>query len=278
MDRKEKIAKLESMARRMRFRALEMAHFAGDHGAHLGGSLSSIEIFAVLYGEILKYDVNNPYWDERDRLIVGKEHGRLSEYPALVEAGYIREEDLNSYIADGGLLAGHERNVSIGMEYSSCSLGMALSVAVGMALAAKKKKKKYRVLTIIGDGECDEGSVWEGFMAAAHYKLDNLIAIIDRNQLSSDGATEDVMALGDLKSKLESFGWNSIEIQDGNDIGQCLDAFENIDQINNKPTVMIAYTVKGKGISFVENQANWHHAVLTEDQYKLALDEMGDVK
>lgn len=274
MNTEEKIKKLESMAKRMRLRALKMAYIAGTRGAHIGGSLSSIEVFAVLYGEILNYDRDNPFWDDRDRLIVGKEHGRLSEYPALVEAGLIKEDDLDHYLDDGGLLAGHVRNVKIGLEYSACSLGMALPIAVGIALAAKMKQKKYRVFTIVGDGECDEGSVWEGFMAAAHYQLDNLIAVIDRNGLSCDGDTECVMALGDLKGKLISFGWNVIEIQNGNDIGQCLETFENIHQ-RNKPIAIIAHTVKGKGVSFIENRLEWHRAVLTEEQYKQAMREIG---
>ncbi len=268
----EKLEYLENMAYRIRLKVVDMAHNAGRKGAHLASALSSVEIFAVLYGEILNHNVDDPGWDGRDRFISGKEHGRLSEYAALYETGFLTKKDLGDLNTDGNRLAGHPLNISMGLEYSCCSLGMALPVAVGVALNAKIKKKDYRVYSIIGDGELDEESVWEALMAAAHYKLNNLVLIIDRNQLSSDGPTEEIMALGNLKEKLQAFGWNCNEVTDGNDVKQLLEAFEDNDY--SKPFALIANTVKGKGVSFVENVPAWHHGILTDEQYKLALDEL----
>ena len=266
--------RLTDMAARIRRQAIEMAYQAGNHGAHLGGSLSCVEIFAVLYGKILNYQAINPAWEGRDRLIVGKEHGRLSEYPAMVEAGILQKEDLDTCLQNNGKLAGHPRNLSCGLEYSSCSLGMALPVAVGMALAAKRSGKTHKIYTIMGDGELDEGSMWEAFLCAAHYKLDNLVAIVDRNGLSSDGNTEEVMTLGNLKAKLEAFDWRCIEVADGHDIAQLENAFESIEGFSGKPSIIIANTIKGKGVSYAENSWEWHRNVLTEALYKQALLEL----
>lgn len=264
---------LRNLADRIRITAIEMAHAAGNKGAHLGGSLSSVEIFAVLYGFVLNVNPMNPLWEKRDRMIVGKEHGRLSEYPALYEKGFISRDILMNYMADGNILAGHPLIRELGIEYSSCSLGMALPVAVGIALNGKRKEKGYRVFTLMGDGELDEGSMWEAFMAAAHYKLDNLIAIVDRNHLSSDGCTEEVMALGDLKGKMQKFGWDCVEVEDGHDIEQLVEAFSH--SPSGRPYAIIANTIKGKGISFAENSPGWHHNILTDDLYAKALKELG---
>ena len=261
----------------MRLDAVEMAHYAGPKGAHLGGSLSSIEIFAVLYGEVLHLRPEEPLWQERDRMIVGKEHGRLSEYPALAEAGFIRKEDLFSYMDDGGLLAGHPYNPSIGLEFSCCSLGMALPVAVGMALDAKRKGRSHKVYTILGDGEMDEGLVWEAIMAASHFKLDNLVAVVDRNGLSSDGDTETIMSLENLSAKFSAFGWECCEITDGHDIAQLLDGFDQSKK-QSRPFAIIAHTIKGKGLSFAENVPSWHHNVMTDALYAQALQELKGAK
>lgn len=268
----EDILRLRHISYRIRRAAIEMAHNAGMRGAHLGGSLSSVEIYTVLYGEVLNIRPEEPDWKDRDRLIVGKEHARLAEYPAMVEAGLISYDDLFSYLEDGGLLTGHPRNTNIGLEYSSCSLGMALPVAVGMALDAKRRGRKHKIYTIMGDGEMNEGSMWEAFMAASQFGLDNLIAIIDRNHLSSDGNTEEVMALGNLEVKLKAFGWNCREVEDGNDIEQLLQAFKNKQEGN--PYAIIANTVKGKGISFAENVPKWHKDILTDELYQIALHEL----
>lgn len=269
----ESIEELRRLADKMRHIAIEMAYLAGNKGAHLGGSLSSIEIFAVLYGTVLNVDPGNPLWDERDRMIVGKEHGRLSEYSALFQKGFFEQEILMKYMEDGNILAGHPMRKELGLEYSSCSLGMALPVSVGLALDGKRKGKKHRVFTLMGDGELDEGSMWEAFMCAAHYKLDNLIAIVDRNHLSSDGLTENIMSLGDLRKKIESFGWECREVMNGHDIAELVEAFEW--EAPGKPYAIIANTIKGKGVSYAENNPGWHHNIMTEELYKQALKDLG---
>jgi len=267
----KRIEEIRNVCRTMRLEALDMALSSGNRGAHLSGSLSCIEIYAVLYSLILKYDLNDPFWDGRDRMIVGKEHARLAEFPAMAEAGFFSKDELCHFEADDGLLAGHLRNLSIGLEYSSCSLGMALSFAVGKAIYAKLNKKDYRIFTILGDAECCEGSVWEAIMSAAQYKLDNLLLIIDRNYLSVDGNTEDLMAQRNMEDKLRSFGWAANTI-DGHNIE------ELFDHLNKKyvgtPSAIIAETIKGKGISFMENRKEWHQAVLNPEQYRLAYEEV----
>ena len=267
----EKINEVREMCRRMRLDAFDMALSSGARGAHVSGSLSCIEIYAVLYKLILKYDVNNPSWDERDRMIAGKEHARLAEFPVMAEMGFFPKEELCCFEADNGLLAGHPRNLNIGLEYSSCSLGMALSFAVGKAMHAKMYNKDYRTFVILGDAECEEGSVWEAIMMAAHYKLDNLVLIIDRNYLSVDGNTEDLMALRNMEVKLKSFGWAADTI-DGHDIDKL---FVHLNKkYVDMPYAIVAETIKGKGVSFMENKREWHQAVLNQEQYELAREEI----
>lgn len=274
-DKDEKrVRGLAQTARRVRRKVVELAHSAGYKGSHLGGSLSCVEIYTVLYNDVMRFDRQHPAWDGRDRMIAGKEHGRLAEYAAMAEAGLIAPQDLYTYMQNGGKLAGHPRNPDLGLEYSCCSLGMALPVAVGMALAAKRTGREHSVYMVMGDGELNEGSMWEAFLCAAHYRLDNLVAVIDRNHLSSDGDTEEIMALGDLREKLEAFGWQCRETADGNDVGELLDAFQ--DRMPGKPYVIIANTVKGKGLSFAENSAEWHRGVLTDALYERALLELAE--
>lgn len=189
------------------------------------------------------------------------------------DKGFFDKEKLKTYSQYGSTLIGHPNNKNAGVEVNTGSLGHGLPIAVGMALAGKRDKKNYRVFTLMGDGEQAEGSVWEGAMSGANYKLDNLVGIIDRNGLQISGTTEDIMALDDLKGKWTGFGWEVVEV-DGNNIEELLKAFNNIPVKEGKPTMVIANTVKGKGISFMENQAKWHHGVLTEEQYKQAVDEL----
>lgn len=247
---KEKLEKTHKMCRRMRLAALDMALSAGSRGAHISGSLSCIEIYAVLYGLILQYDLKNPQWNGRDRMIAGKEHARLAEFPAMAEAGFFDKNELVEFEVNDGMLTGHPRNLHIGLEYSSCSLGMALPFAVGKAIYGKQKGDKYKVFVILGDAECGEGSIWEAVMVAAQYKLDNLVLIIDRNYLSVDGNTEDLMAQRDMESKLKAFGWLADTV-DGHNIEELFThlSLEHFD----KPYALIAETVKGKGVSFMEN-------------------------
>jgi transketolase len=226
---------------------------------------------AVLYGEVLKFDVKNPYWEERDRFLPSKNHCTLAHFPALAEAGFIEKSELLEFKKDGGRLTGYPRNLEIGLEYSGGSLGMAISVGIGLALALREKRKQSHVYVLMGDGELNEGSIWEAFMAAAQYKLGNISAIIDRNHLSYDGNTEDIMGIEDLSDKMKSFNWNVISC-DGHKVADLLRAFS--EQVSDKPNIIIADTIKGKGVSFIENKREWHHSVLSKEQYELARAEV----
>ncbi len=257
--------RLAEMAQRMRLSALDMALQAGNYGSHVGGSLSCIEILAVLYGEVLRYDINHPLDENRDRFLPSKNHCVLAHLPALVEAGFLSREELLEFQKDGGRLTGYPRRPEIGLEYSGGSLGMAISVGIGLALAAREQKRPSRIYVLVGDGELNEGCIWEAFMAAAHYKLDNLTAIIDRNRLSYDGDTEEVMGLEDLEEKLASFHW-SVSHCDGHSSQELLYAFQ--DTRVGLPHGIIADTVKGKGLSFAENRPEWHHHRLSRSEYE----------
>lgn len=262
---------IKAMCKRMRLHAMDMALAAGSRGAHVSGSLSCIEIYAVLYGAILNYDLDNLLWNDRDRFIAGKEHARLAEFPARAEMGFYPVEVLNSFEENDGLLVGHQLKREIGNEYGSMSLGMEMSFVVGKAIIAKQTQQKYHVYCLLGDAECEEGSVWESFISAAHYKLDNLTVIIDRNYMSVDGNTEELMAQLDMQKKMEAFGWESVTI-DGHDIHQLVEALSHKPQ--GKPYAIVAKTVKGKGVSFIENNRSWHQSVLNENQYRQAVEEI----
>lgn len=262
---------IKAMCKRMRLHAMDMALAAGNRGAHISGSLSCIEIYAVLYGAILNYDQDDPLWTGRDRFIAGKEHARLAEFPARAEMGFYPTDVLNSYEQNDGLLVGHQLKKELGSEYGSMSLGMEMSFVVGKALIAKQTQQTYRVYCLLGDAECEEGSVWESFISAAHYKLDNLTVIIDRNYMSVDGNTEELMAQLDMQRKMEAFGWESVTI-DGHDIHQLIDVLSH--KPEGKPYAIIAKTVKGKGVSFIENNKSWHQAVLSEQLYQQAVEEI----
>ena len=266
-----KVKELQDMARRMRLNGLEMALSTGHHGSHLGGSFSCIEILAVLYGAVLKLDKENPKWEGRDRFLPSKNHCVLAHFPALQEKGFISREELFEFQKDGGRLTGYPRNLEVGLEYSGGSLGMAISVGIGMALAAKEKGLGNRIFVLMGDGELNEGSVWEAFMSAAQYKLDNLIVIIDRNHLSYDGKTEEIMALEPIYEKMECFHWHAIHVN-GHNIKELLEAFHSIKA--GQPNIIIADTVKGKGVSFMENVPAYHHSAITKEQYEKAVDEV----
>lgn len=267
--------KIKGMVRNMRINALTMAYMCGGN-AHIGGALSFIDVMAVLYGDVLNYDKSNPLWEERDRFILSKGHGVLGLYPALAEAGIIDIELLKSFQQNGTDLVAHPvMNMSLGIESSNGSLGQGLSMGVGISIAAKKQQKNYRTFVLLGNGECNEGSVWEAAMMGAHYKLDNLVAIIDNNSMQSDGRSEDVIDMGSIKNKWEAFGWNANEV-DGHDIDAMQAVFSSAD-INNKPSVIILNTVKGKGVSFMENNNEWHHNRLTKELYEIALSEQEEV-
>lgn len=268
---KNKVEKLKEMSKRMRLDALDMALSSGSYGSHLGGSLSCIEIMSVLYGAVLKYDITNPTAPNRDRFIPSKNHCVLAHIPALAEAGFIPHDEILEFQKDGGRLTGYPKRPEIGLEYSGGSLGMAISVGIGIALHAKEHKKEFHTYILMGDGELNEGSVWEAFMSAAHYKLNNLTVIIDRNHLSYDGNTEDVMGIDNLSDKLISFNWH-VTSCNGHNIEELLNAFSAPHE--EKPHIIIADTVKGKGVSFIENRPEWHHHRLSKAEYDAAKKEI----
>lgn len=266
------IDELRKKAEKIRRSVVEMAYSAGAGGAHLGGGLSCVEIFTALYGSVLNVNKENLADKNHDRFLAGKAHCILPQYTTLYEFDFITKEEQYSFKQEGGLLAGHPMLPQIGLEYSGGSLGMAMSVAVGMAIDAKKEGRTNKVYVLVGDGECDEGIIWEAAMTASKYKLDNLTIIVDRNGLQLSGTVDDVMELGDLGKKFDSFGFYVQDV-DGHDVGAIVDACNQIS--NEKPNAIIAHTIKGKGISFVENKVEWHQNVLTEELYKQAIKELG---
>ncbi|WP_238915794.1 transketolase [Clostridium sp. YIM B02555] len=262
---------LELKARQIRKGVLDMVY--SSKAGHVGGSMSSIDILTTLYYKVLNIDPKNFSDPDRDRFILSKGHVAESLYYILGDKRFFDKEKLKTYSQYGSTLIGHPNNKNNGVEVNTGSLGHGLSIAVGMALAGKRDHKNYRVFTLMGDGEQAEGSVWEGAMAAANYKLDNLVGIVDRNGLQISGSTEEVMDLKDLSSKWTSFGWEVVEV-DGNNIEELLKVFDNIPAKEGKPTMVIAKTIKGKGISYMENNVKWHHGVLTEEEYNQAVKEL----
>lgn len=243
------------------------------NGGHIGGSLSATDIIVALHYKIMRIDSQNPNWADRDRFILSKGHSVESYYAVLADLGFFPKEELKSYREFNSRLIGHPTHKVPGIEVNSGALGHGLSIGVGMALAGKMDKKDYRVYVLMGDGELAEGSIWEAAMAGSNYKLDNLIGIVDRNKLQISGSTEDVMKLENLKEKWSSFGWEVKEV-DGNDIEKLLDCFANIPIIRQKPHLIIANTIKGKGISFMEDRAQWHHKVPNAAEFKKAMNEL----
>lgn len=247
---------LEEKCKTIRRHIIQMIGEAGE--GHPGGSLSAVEILTSLYFKVMRIDPQNPTWPERDRFIMSKGHASALLYATLAERGYFPVADLATFRRSWSKLSGHpDMNKVVGVDMTTGSLGQGLSVANGMAIAAKYDGKDYRVYVVMGDGEIQEGQVWEAAMAAAHYKLDNITAFIDRNGLQIDGSTEDVMQIEPIKDKWQSFGWHVIEI-DGHNITQILNAVAEAKQTQGKPTLIIAKTIKGKGVSFMEGKVEWH--------------------
>jgi transketolase len=234
------------------------------------------DILATLYSGVLKLDPKNPTWDKRDRFILSKGHGALSYYAALLVSGFLTEEIFATFQSNESDLTTHPvLNMELGIESSNGSLGQGLSMAVGLAVAAKQKKQDHKVYVMMGDGECNEGAVWEAAMSGPNFKLDNLIAIVDKNDFQNDGSSASVMEPGDFVKKWESFGWNAIAV-DGHDVSAVHRALTTQD-VAGKPKVLIAQTIKGKGCSFMENKAEWHHNRLTKSQYDMAVQELEPV-
>ena len=271
-----KIKELKLKSAEIKLGALEGV-FSASSG-HPGGSLSISDILAYLYFEAMNVDVNNPKWDDRDRLVLSKGHTAPGLYAALALKGFIPREDLKTLRQADSYLQGHpDMKHTPGVDMTSGSLGLGISAACGMALSAKIRNKNYYTYAILGDGECEEGQVWEAIMFASHYKLDNLCLIVDNNGLQIDGRVEDVMNTMPYESKLEAFGWNVITI-DGHDIEQILSAFDSAKTVKGKPTAIVAKTVKGKGVSFMENEAGWHGKAPNDAEYEKAIAELNAYK
>lgn len=262
---------LRQKATQIRVDLLNMI-FASKAG-HTGSSLSCTDILTTLYYGVLRADPQNPGWPERDRFILSKGHAVEGFYCILADRGYFPKEELKTFSQFGSKFIGHPNNKIPGVEMNTGALGHGLSVAVGMALAAKRTGRGYRVFTLMGDGEQAEGSVWEAAMAAAHYRLDNLVAIIDRNKLQISGCTEDVMSLESLEDKWRSFNWQVVPVN-GHDHAQLLEVLSRTPAAPGKPTLIMAYTRKGKDVSYMENVAHWHHGVPTAEQMEQALAEL----
>lgn len=269
------VERIAGRARRMRRNALDMALVAGSNGAHLGPGYSMAEITATLYTAVLRHDPKNPLWPGRDRFILSKGHGVLGYYTILAECGYFPVELLKTFETKDSPLAGHPSiHHDLGIDFSTGSLGHGLSLGVGTALAARMDGRDYDTYVYMGDGECDEGMAWEAAMAANQFALDNLVVIVDRNRLQSDGFGRDIMDLGDLAEKWRCFGWSVREV-DGHNIHELLDAFHHKSRPSGRPYAVVAHTVKGKGVSFFENNNQWHHNKLSRQQYIDALKELG---
>ncbi len=247
--------------------------FSANSG-HLGGALSIADIITVLYFKELKIDPNNPHWENRDRLILSKGHCSAALYAALAERGYFEKEHLKTFRKIDSNLQGHIDMKKVpGVDMSSGSLGQGLSVANGIAMSAKLDNRDYRVYCITGDGEIEEGQIWEAAMSSSKYKLDNLCLIVDNNNLQIDGEISNVMSPYPIDKKFESFGFHVITI-DGNNMEEIINAFEEAKEIKGKPTCIVAKTIKGKGISFMENKAEWHGKAPNEEQYTEAMKEL----
>lgn len=262
--------KLKKKANLIRLRVLETVFNTGK--GHIGGTFSCTDILVSLYyGKILRVNPQNPKWDERDRLILGKGHACLALYNILVDMGFFDMCRLREYGRDGSSLGGQLNIDTPGVEYNTGSLGNALGIGAGMALAAKLDGKSYRVFAIVGDGECAEGSIWESIMFASQHRLNNLIGIVDRNRLSVTDIIEEDDGSGRLDGKLRACGWKCVEI-DGHSFKEILAAF-TVDNLN-QPLMVIANTVKGKGVSFMEDGLKWHHSIPTREEFELAKKEL----
>jgi len=266
------IEEMKAIAKRLRRYIISMTGKAGS--GHPGGSLSAVEIVTALYFRILRHKPSEPQWADRDRFILSKGHAAPLLYAALAECGYLPIDELLTLRQLDSCLQGHtDCTVTPGVEMSAGALGQGLSFAIGVTLAGRLNSQKYRVYVLLGDGECDEGQVWEAAMAAAHFKADNLVAIVDNNGQQINGWNRDVMNLDPFNKKWQAFGWQVIEV-DGHDLTQLIDAFEQAKPVKGNPTVIIAHTIKGKGVSFMENNPDFHGKAPNAEQVEIALKEL----
>ncbi|HXD12347.1 MAG TPA: transketolase [Anaerolineales bacterium] len=260
------------LARTIRADALRMVNLAGS--SHIGSCLSIADLLAVLYGKILRIDPSNPNWAERDRFILSKGHAAAIYYAVLAERGFFPKAWLENYGQDGAHLGGHVTSHGVpGVELSTGSLGHGLPVGCGMALASKRERRLNRIFVMLSDGELDEGSNWEAILFAPHHQLDNLVVIVDYNKIQSFGSVSEVLNLDSLHDKWQAFGWSVHEV-DGHDHIAIVQTLENLPVGTGKPNVVIAHTVKGKGVSFMEDQLEWHYKSPNREQLDLALHEL----
>lgn len=272
----ELIKELEEKTQRFRIEIIKMIYNA--QSGHPGGSLSAVDSLTCLYFHQMKIKPENPLWEDRDRFILSKGHAAPALYVILAELGYFSKENLSTLRQIDSILQGHpDMRKTPGVEISTGSLGNGLSIGIGMALSAKLCKKDYRIYVLVGDGECDEGEIWEAAMAAAKYKLDNLTAICDFNRVQLDGPIDEVMPLDSLPEKWKAFNWSVVQIN-GHKMNEILKALDEANQIKDKPTIIIAHTIKGKGVSFMENKFQWHGKAPNREEYEIALQELEATK
>ncbi|MCD6134024.1 MAG: transketolase [Candidatus Omnitrophica bacterium] len=272
-EKNDKVKMLADKCQQMRRLIVKMIAEAGS--GHPGGSLSCVEIMACLYFAVLNHRPHQPYWSQRDRFHLSKGHACPCWYAALSLSGYFEEKELWTLRKFGSLLQGHPDRRTPGVDVASGSLGQGLSVSIGMSLAAKIDQEERKVYCLLGDGELEEGNVWEAAMAAAHFKLDNLCAIVDYNRFQIDGSVEKIMNIEPLGDKWKAFGWKVREV-DGHNIEELLEAFGSFKTTKGKPTVIIAHTIKGKGVSFMENVVDFHGRAPTKAETEKALKELGE--
>ena len=270
------IGELRGKTNLFRKEIIEMIYKA--QSGHPGGSLSSIDILTCLYFHHMRIRSEDPSWEDRDRFVLSKGHAAPALYTVLAELGYFPKKTLFTLRQMGSILQGHpDMRKTPGIEMSTGSLGNGLSVGIGMALGAKLAQKDYHTYVLIGDGEVNEGEIWEAAMAASKYKLDNLTAICDFNRVQLDGPIEEIMPLDPLSEKWKAFNWSVVEI-DGHNMKEILDALDKADQVKDKHTMIVAHTIKGKGISFMEGKFQWHGKAPNKEEYEIALEELGGVK
>lgn len=263
---------LQELARDIRRRSIEMVNLAKS--SHIGSSLSIVELLVVLYRRILRARPEKPDWPERDRFILSKGHACVAHYAILAEMGYFPLEWLETYYKNGSSLPGHATHSCVpGVEVSTGSLGHGLSLAAGMALVGKREKKDYRIFCLLSDGECDEGSTWESILFAPHHKLDNLTAIVDYNKIQALGNVKDVLALEPLAKKWRAFGWAVREIE-GHNLEEIEESLSQLPFEKGKPSCVIAHTIKGKGVSFMENELLWHYRSPQGEEFEAAMREL----
>lgn len=274
--KKKSVEELKAIANDLRKKVVTMLYEAGS--GHPGGSLSAADYVTACYFNEMNVDPKNPKWEDRDRFVMSKGHACPIQYAALGTLGFFPEELLHTLRKEGSPLQGHPNMDCPGIEIPTGSLGQGFACAVGMAIGLKFDKKSSRVFAVLGDGECQEGEVWEAAATANKYKLDNLIAFVDNNNLQIDGTTDEIMPLGNLVAKFRAFGFQTYEI-DGNDMEQILQTFDKIRKTakNGKPKCIIGHTVKGKGVSFMENVCDWHGVAPKENEWQQALKDLGEV-